>query len=408
MPEQCCSQARKQSQSRASKLARFAKQSVLCGILGSMKFLIALAAYVQAYAFLMLCKGSMDPAPAEVLRANKEAAKTNLKLGMLPAIEMFLLAPAMFVGLHVFLNVGMIYCLAACWALMFTVCFTVRIAGILTSCPAIKSPLYGEGYPFPVMEHKNKSALDPGLVAYDKDAESRVSVSKACAIALAFVPFRLLTAVAQAGLLVTEAMSLLVVSISDVCIAIYRGFSSKMLSSSSQQRGSTNFQASRESLKSISSLTKTFMTDLLWVMTFGMSGAISLRDATRIVSVNPLCATASTESPYRSSSPVAGGDSASHSENTEKKSCCQGKTASSPQTITPGETTQTEQPAEAPATLQSATSTSCCSLRQDVAMKTKLHDTPKATSNIPSEVNQLCDTMDVRSCPLCATMSGNR
>ena len=287
MPGQCCSATTTQTQSRTSMLAKYVRQSLLCGILGSLKFVIALASVIQTSIFLQSCRG-LNSHSRDSLRANLWASKRNLKLGILPSVEMFIMMPAIFVGLHLGLNVALIYCLATCWAAMFMVCFTVRVLGVLTSCPAVESPMYRKGFPFPITKNSNNDPYvhhardDTKHVKCMQNLDSPLSVARAYALALLFVPLRAVTAVAQAILLAVELVTFPVVLASDICIAIFRSVSNKVAKSSSSQRGAQNFQSSKESLTFAWSLTKALMTDLLWVVSLGTSGVSKLRDSTKV------------------------------------------------------------------------------------------------------------------------------
>lgn len=360
MPSRCCSKGANELQSRTSRLALFARQSVLCGILGSLKFVVALVSLVQTYTFLMLCKGSLTSESSRVLELNIKAAKKNLRLGILPSIEMFILMPAMFVGLHMFLNVGLVYCLAACWALMFTVCFTVRIAGLLTSCPSVGSPMYKDGFPFPIMHNRDDpiNSLTDG--EFSNKATPTLSIFKAYALALLFVPFRIITAAAQTVLLAAEIVSLPVVSTSDVFVAVFRALANKISSTSSKLHSTENFQATKETAKCTVTLVKTITTDMLWVVTMGAYGVKSLRTATKFRGDNNV--ELIKDKNKRESPTVANNDNASSAKNSTK-SHSKEETKPVQQNAMPGKTPTTDQAqgAVAPDSMQaSVSSTSCC------------------------------------------------
>ncbi|ABD44205.1 hypothetical protein [Anaplasma phagocytophilum] len=276
MSQGCC------DNEKPSVLSRV-RQSMLCGVYGSLIFSVSAMSYVQASIFMKACGKYYLPKRAYDLHMrDRAAAKRNMMLGIIPAIEMFIIMPAMFYALHCVLNVPWIYCLIACWVTMFAICMAVRLAGIVKNCPDFRKPIYSRGHPFAMMKDESGNLHD-GDNDFERSTEPAMHIPKLTAYLLgfAFLGFRLLSAIAYVLLCCLEL----------ICIPFTFTVEFFKKLSSLVKGGSVSAGYIRESydagliglserLERASVLIRAAGHDLLWVLTFGISGATRLKDAT--------------------------------------------------------------------------------------------------------------------------------
>ncbi|WP_271757804.1 hypothetical protein [Candidatus Anaplasma sp. TIGMIC] len=255
------------------------RQSVFCGVAGSAKSVIALSSYIQAAVFIRLYRKNMDFAAAERQHYVKVAALKSMKQGILPSIEMFILMPVMFAGLHLYAHMPILACIAICWATMFSVCLFVRLTKIISKCPTIEHPMYSRGYPFPVMEGGRlaEDGVRDATFSHEVSSPKTPSLWKAYGVSLLFVIPRFLTLVCSLVLLLIETLCLVPIFIRDTFSAL--GNVWKM---SKQKKGciscelSFSYSDTADQIDDLFSLVLACATDTLWVATLGLSGMRSL------------------------------------------------------------------------------------------------------------------------------------
>ncbi len=258
------------------------RQSVLCGVYGSLVFSVSAMSYLQASIFLKVCGKYLSKRAYESHMRNRAAAKQNMKRGFIPAVEMFVIMPVMFYALHCVLSMPWIYCLMACWATMFAICMAVRLAGIVKNCPDFGRPIYSRGYPFAMMKDESGNLHD-GDDNFEHSTAPAMHIPKLTAYLLgfAFLGFRLLSAVSYVLLCCLEL----------ACIPFTFAAESSRKLHSLVKDGSVSAGYIGESyaagliglserLERANTLIKAATLDLSWVMSFGISGATHIKDAT--------------------------------------------------------------------------------------------------------------------------------
>ncbi|CEG20969.1 hypothetical protein [Anaplasma phagocytophilum] len=276
MSQGCC------DNEKPSVLSRV-RQSMLCGVYGSLIFSVSAMSYLQASIFLKVCgRYYLTKRAYDAHSRNLDAAKQNMKRGSIPAVEMFIIMPVMFYVLHSVFSVPWIYCLMACWATMFAICMAVRLAGIVKNCPDFRKPIYSRGYPFAMMKDESGNLHD-GDNDFERSTEPAMHIPKLTAYLLgfAFLGFRLLSAIAYVLLCCLE----LICAPFTFAIEFFRRLGSLV------QGGSVSSEYMKESYAAglaglnerigrAGALIRAAGQDLLWVLTFGISGATRLQDAT--------------------------------------------------------------------------------------------------------------------------------
>lgn len=275
MPGHCC----KNNSSKKTDLLTFAtyvRESVLCGIEGSAKFLISLSSYLQTSVYLRACRKNVLASEGAWEMAVKGSALAAMRRGALPAFEAFVLMPAMYVLLHTYAGLGIAYCLAGCWMSMFLVCLAARLTRFIKGCPELGEPLYESGRPFPAMG--DTCTFLGGYSTMSSDFPSVVVVPlsflKAFTLSFLFIPLRAVTLVSSLVLFTAKLASLPYAVLSD----IWETGKSAFCSDSNHGRRVV-YDNSFGCLKSMAHLVCAMATDLLWVSSLGVSGALSLRAA---------------------------------------------------------------------------------------------------------------------------------
>ncbi|UQD54077.1 hypothetical protein [Anaplasma phagocytophilum] len=275
MSQGCC------DNEKPSVLSRV-RQSMLCGVYGSLIFSVSAMSYVQASIFMKTSGKYLPKRAYDWHMRDRTAAKQNMMLGVIPAIEMFIIMPAMFYALHCVLNVPWIYCLIACWATMFAICMAVRFAGIVKNCPDFQKPIYSRGYPFAMMKDESGNLHD-GDNDFERPTEPAMHIPKLTAYLLgfAFLGFRLLSAIAYVLLCCLELICIPFT----FTIEFFRKLS-RLVKDGSVSAGhiresyDAGLTGLSERLGRASVLIRAAWHDLVWVLTLGISGATRLKDAT--------------------------------------------------------------------------------------------------------------------------------
>ncbi|SBO13804.1 hypothetical protein ANAPC1_00142 [Anaplasma phagocytophilum] len=258
------------------------RQSMLCGVYGSLVFSVSAMSYLQASIFLKVCgRYYLTKRAHDAHSRNLDAAKQNMKRGLIPAVEMFIIMPVMFYVLHSVFSVPWIYCLIACWATMFAICMAVRLAGIVKNCPDFETPIYSRGYPFPRMKDESGNFHDDDDLERAGEPAMHIPKYTAYLLGFAFLGLRLLSAIAFVLLSCLE----LICAPFTFAIEFFRRLSSLVKGGSvspeyMKESYAAGLAGLNERIVRAGALIRAAGQDLLWVVSFGISGATRLKDAT--------------------------------------------------------------------------------------------------------------------------------
>ena len=255
-----------------STFATYVRQSILCGVEGSSKFLIALSSYMQASVFQKAFRRSISSHDDALLQAVRSTSTASMRAGMLPAFEAFVLMPAVFYILHTYAQLRWVYCLAACWASMFTVCLLARLTRFIKRCPEIAVPMYeNHSQPFPLMVD-TRDVFNESSVMPECSKKEPLSLWKAVLFSFLFTPFRALTLISMLVVIATELAAVPYAIASDIWNAGI-GYCKKDNSTGENQ---SLFGCTKKRALSLKNMVSDLFVDILWVVSLGCTGAASL------------------------------------------------------------------------------------------------------------------------------------
>ncbi|MFV9838820.1 MAG: hypothetical protein AB8U44_02225 [Aaplasma endosymbiont of Hyalomma asiaticum] len=274
MPGSCC---KNNSSKRidASTFAAYVRQSMLCGIEGSAKFLISLSSYLQTAVYLRVCKKNILPLERSWEVAKNKAAVDAMWKGALPAFEAFVLMPTVFGLLHRYAGLDVVYCLAGCWAVMFLVCLTARLTRFLKGCPELAEQMYSSGRPFPAMKDTRVFLGDCSPTSSESSVgEMPLTFLKAFALSFLFIPLRAVTLFSTLVLFAAKLLSLPYAILSDIWAT-----GKSVICRDSNYGGRVVYDNSFGCCRSVSYLVCAMLMDMLWICSLGISGTWSLKAA---------------------------------------------------------------------------------------------------------------------------------